>query len=92
MGLGRESGKGGVWDTQTMVVTLVSCLRPWNVEMERELGKEGRASVLKECKTSGACLEVSLGKCPVTIDLEGALFHREGYPLCPSIGRDYLKQ
>lgn len=50
------------------MVTLVSSLRTSDVEMERGLEREGRASVLKACKTSRACLEVPVGKHPLAID------------------------
>ena len=56
--------RGGVWDRQAMVVTSVRRLRTSAVEMERSLEREGRASVLKACQTSGACLEVLVGKIP----------------------------
>lgn len=74
-----------------MVVTLVSCLRTSDAEVEKALEKEGRPSVLQAFKTSRAYLEVPVGKCPMTIDGEVALFHREGHPLYPNIGGTYLK-
>jgi len=60
--LAKGSGKGDVWDRQAMVVTSVRSLRTSDVEMERSLEREGRASVLKACQTSEACLEVLVGK------------------------------
>lgn len=68
MGSGKGSGKGGVWDRQATMMTLVSSLGTSDVELERRLERERRASVLKAFKTSRACLEDPVGKCPMTID------------------------